>query len=70
MMQRIVAPLFACLVLLAASGCQRAEPGSDLARKTEPDATRRFFSGRARPGEFQQLRDLPNIPPTFEEPQR
>ncbi|MGA4640063.1 hypothetical protein ACQKC8_09865 [Stutzerimonas stutzeri] len=55
--------------LVLACGCQRADSSSDAARHAEPDATQRFFSGRARPGEFQRLQQLPDIPPTFEEPE-
>jgi hypothetical protein len=63
-----VPPLLGAALLLA-GGCQWTDPSSDAARRAEPDATQRFFSGRARPGEFQRLQQLPHIPPTFEEPE-
>ena len=33
----------------------------------QDDATERFYSGCARPGEFLRLTDLPGIPPSFDE---
>ncbi len=33
----------------------------------QDDATERFYSGCARPGEFLRLTDLPAIPPSFDE---
>jgi len=69
MTRRMFVPALLGAALVLACGCQRADSSSDAARHAEPDATRRFFSGRAGPGEFQQLQQLPDIPPTFEEPE-
>ncbi len=69
MTRRMFVPALLGAALVLACGCQRADSSSDAARHAEPDATQRFFSGRAGPGEFQQLQQLPDIPPTFEEPE-
>ena len=64
-----IPPLLGAALALV-GGCQRTDPAVDAAFHEEPDAAQRFFSGRARPGEFQRLQQLPHIPPTFEEPVR
>jgi len=69
MTRRMFVPALLGAALVLACGCQRTDPGSDAAHRAEADATQRFFSGQARPGEFQRLQQLPNIPPTFEEPE-
>ncbi len=69
MTRRMLVPALLGAALVLACGCQRADSSSDAARHAEPDATQRFFSGRAGPGEFQRLQQLPDIPPTFEEPE-
>jgi hypothetical protein len=69
MTRRMFVPALLGAALVLACGCQRADSSSDAARHAEPDATQRFFSGRAGPGEFQWLQQLPDIPPTFEEPE-
>ena len=69
MTRRMFVPALLGAGLVLACGCQRADSSSDAARHAEPDATQRFFSGRAGPGEFQRLQQLPDIPPTFEEPE-
>ncbi len=53
--------LLPMLVLVA---CGQAENGV-MAR--QDDATERFYSGCARPGEFVRPTDLPAIPPSFDE---
>ncbi|MBA1184087.1 hypothetical protein G7000_03275 [Pseudomonas stutzeri] len=53
--------LLPMLVLVA---CGQTENGV-MAR--QEDATERFYSGCARPGEFLRSTDLPAIPPSFDE---
>jgi len=67
MMPYVIVPALLGAALVLAYGCQQADSSSDAARHAEPGATQRFFSGRARPDEFQRLQQLPDIPPTFEE---
>lgn len=50
------------LLVLAACG---QDDNRVMAR--QDDATERFYSGCARPGEFLRLTDLPAIPPSFDE---
>ena len=52
------------LPLLVLTACGQADHGV-MAR--QDDATERFYSGRARPGEFLRFTDLPAIPPSFDE---
>ena len=52
------------LPLLVLVACGQDDNGV-MAR--QDDATERFFSGRARPGEFLRPTDLPAIPPSFDE---
>ena len=44
-----------------------AHDGAFCARAAQADL-RRFLSGKAAPGEYQTLADLPPIPPSFDEP--
>lgn len=67
MMPCVFVPALLGVALVLACSCQQADSSSDAARHAEPDAKQRFFSGRARPDEFQRLQQLPDIPPTFEE---
>ncbi len=52
------------LPLLALVACGHDDNGV-MAR--QEDATERFYSGCARPGEFLRPTDLPAIPPSFDE---
>ncbi|HEN8704092.1 TPA: hypothetical protein U8209_000500 [Pseudomonas putida] len=52
------------LPLLVLAAC---EQGDNVVMAKQDDATERFFSGCARPGEFLRLTDLPAIPPSFDE---
>lgn len=52
------------LPLLVLVACGQDDNGV-MAR--QEDATKRFYSGCARPGEFLRLTDLPAIPPSFDE---
>lgn len=54
----------ALLPLLVLVACGQDDNGV-MAR--QEDATERFYSGCARPGEFLRLTDLPAIPPSFDE---
>ncbi|MDT7156630.1 MULTISPECIES: hypothetical protein [Gammaproteobacteria] len=42
--------------------------GDDACRAAAEAFRRRFFSGKAGPDEYQTLGDLPQIPPSFDEP--
>lgn len=55
--------LLALLLLLVLAACGQGDNGV-MAR--QEDATERFYSGCARPGEFVLLADLPAIPPSFD----
>ena len=52
------------LPLLVLAAC---EQGDNVVMAKQDDATERFFSGCARPGEFLRLTDLPAFPPSFDE---
>ncbi|KAB0549030.1 hypothetical protein F7R01_16535 [Pseudomonas argentinensis] len=52
------------LPLLVLVACGQGDNGV-MAR--QDDATERFYSGCARPGEFLRPTDLPAIPPSFDE---
>ncbi|MFP6851376.1 MAG: hypothetical protein VCA57_22135 [Pseudomonas sp.] len=52
------------LPLLVMAACRQADNGV-IAR--QDDVTERFYSGRARPGEFLRPAELPAIPPSFDE---
>lgn len=52
------------LPLLVLVACGQGDNGV-MAR--QEDATERFYSGCARPGEFLRPTDLPAIPPSFDE---
>lgn len=52
------------LPLLVLAACGQGDNGV-MAR--QDDATERFYSGCARPGEFLRPTDLPAIPPSFDE---
>ncbi|WP_369959202.1 hypothetical protein [Pseudomonas benzenivorans] len=52
------------LPLLVLVACGQDDNGV-MAR--QDDATERFYSGCARPGEFVRPTDLPAIPPSFDE---
>ncbi|OEC32760.1 hypothetical protein SAMN05216600_12356 [Pseudomonas cuatrocienegasensis] len=56
--------LLIVLPLLVLAACGQADNGV-MAR--QDDATERFYSGCARPGEFLRPADLPAIPPSFDE---
>lgn len=56
--------ILALLSLLALAACGQRDDGV-VAR--QDDATERFYSGCARPGEFLRLTGLPAIPPSFDE---
>ena len=55
------------LPMLTLAACGQDDNGA-MAR--QDDATERFYSGSARPGEFLRLTDLPAIPPSFDEDAR
>ncbi|WP_277374659.1 hypothetical protein [Pseudomonas sp. AA-38] len=50
------------LLVLVACG-----QGDNSVMPKQEDATERFYSGCARPGEFLRPTDLPAIPPSFDE---
>ncbi len=52
------------LPLLVLAACGQGDNG---VMAKQDDATERFFSGCARPGEFLRSADLPTIPPSFDE---
>ena len=52
------------LPLLVLVACGQVDNGVMV---RQDDATERFFSGCARPGEFLRPTDLPAIPPSFDE---
>lgn len=52
------------LPLLVLAACEQGDNG---AMAKQGNATERFFSGCARPGEFIRSADLPAIPPSFDE---
>lgn len=54
----------ALLPLLALAACGQSDDGVGA---RQDDATERFYSGCARPGEFLRPTDLPAIPPSFDE---
>nr|WP_313405097.1 hypothetical protein [Pseudomonas sp.] len=54
----------ALLPLLMLAACRQGDDGVVV---RQDDATERFYSGCARPGEFLRLTDLPAIPPSFDE---
>lgn len=54
----------ALLPLLVLAACGQGD-NSVMAR--QDDATERFYSGCAHPGEFLRSADLPAIPPSFDE---
>ena len=54
----------ALLPLLMLAACRQGDDGVVV---RQDDATERFYSGCARPGEFLRLTDLPGIPPSFDE---
>ncbi len=56
--------LLTLLPLLVLAACGQTDNGV-MAR--QDDATERFYSGCARPGEFLRSADLPAIPPSFDE---
>ena len=56
-----------CLTLLPLLVLAACEQGDNVVMAKQDDATERFFSGCARPGEFLRLTDLPAIPPSFDE---
>lgn len=52
------------LPLLVLVACGQGDNG---VMPKQEDATERFYSGCARPGEFLRPTDLPAIPPSFDE---
>ena len=56
-----------CLTLLPLLVLTACGHGDNGAIAKQDDATARFFSGCARPGEFIRPTDLPAIPPSFDE---
>lgn len=52
------------LPLLVLVACGQVDKG---VMAKQDDATERFYSGCARPGEFLRPTDLPAIPPSFDE---
>ena len=48
--------------------CRAGEHGGAFCAQVAQADLRRFFSGKAGPGEYQTLADLPPIPPSFDEP--
>lgn len=54
----------ALLPLLMLAACRQGDDGVVV---RQDDATERYYSGCARPGEFLRLTDLPGIPPSFDE---
>ncbi|AXO61426.1 hypothetical protein DZC76_09180 [Pseudomonas sp. phDV1] len=52
------------LPLLVLVACGQGDNG---VMAKQADATKRFYSGCARHGEFLRLTDLPAIPPSFDE---
>ena len=48
--------------------CRAGEHGGTFCAQVAQADLRRFFSGKAGPGEYQTLADLPPIPPSFDEP--
>ena len=55
--------------LRAQCAADRQATGEDACRAAAEAFRRRFFSGQARPDEYQTLADLPPIPPSFDEPE-
>ncbi|MFI7866716.1 hypothetical protein [Ectopseudomonas khazarica] len=52
------------LPLLVLAACGQGDNG---VMAKQDDATERFYSGCAQPGEFLRSADLPAIPPSFDE---
>ena len=48
--------------------CRAGEHGGAFCAEVAQADLRRFLSGKAGPGEYQTLADLPPIPPSFDEP--
>ena len=48
--------------------CRAGEHGGAFCAQVAQADLRRFLSGKAGPGEYQTLADLPPIPPSFDEP--
>jgi len=48
--------------------CRAGEHGGAFCAQVAQADLRRFLSGKAGPGEYQRLADLPPIPPSFDEP--
>ena len=48
--------------------CRAGEHGGAFCVQVAQADLRRFLSGKAGPGEYQTLADLPPIPPSFDEP--
>ena len=48
--------------------CCAGEHGGAFCAQVAQADLRRFLSGKAGPGEYQTLADLPPIPPSFDEP--
>ena len=48
--------------------CRAGEHGGAFCAQVAQADLRRFLSGKAGPGEYQTLGDLPPIPPSFDEP--
>lgn len=48
--------------------CRAGEHGGAFCARVAEADLRRFLSGKAGPGEYQTLADLPPIPPSFDEP--
>lgn len=69
MRQLRLAPAVAALGAVVLAGCEREKFGSEPAKPACLfEASQRFYSGQALPGEFLTPESLPLIPPSFEEP--